>query len=171
MDIVTLEQAKAAARREAESPGSGIGALAYSENGTGAATTVSTAAVGPAFGCVAFEPTDCDLWISWELRFSINTAPGATYGGSLDGILWEVTMSGSTVIVTEVDRMPLDVAAGRPIKTEFGKAHGRVHIGPTTTHRVWGVGAGLQKDNVAGLLIGAIRNQPSSKTWISGDAG
>lgn len=154
----------------AENPRTGIGALGYSENGTGTATTVSAAAVGPAYGTTAFEPTDLDLWIAWELRLAIAVAPGATYGGSLDGILWEVTLSGSTPVVTEIDRMPLDVAAGRPAKTEFGKAHGRVHIGPTTTHRVFAVGAGLQKDNVAGGLIGSIRNQSSAKTWIAGDA-
>lgn len=153
-----------------ESPRSGTGVLGYAENGTGQPTTVSTAAVAVGFCIINIEPSDRDVYVSWECRLAIVTAPGGTYGGSLDGIVWEMTMSGSTPVATEVDRQSLRVVKDDIIAANFGKASGEFRVGPSTTRRTFALGAGMVKDNAAGLLVGSVRNQPSAKSWIKAEA-
>lgn len=170
MDVVTLGAAKSAAKREAETPQTGLGLLGYAENSSLQGTTVSTAAVAVGFCIVSIEPSARDVYISWEARVGVVTAPGGTYGGSLDGIVWEMTMTGSTPVATEIDRNPVRVDKDAPINLNHGKAKGEFRIGPTTTRRTFALGAGLTKDNAGGLLVGQIRNQPSAKSWIKAEA-
>lgn len=147
-------------------PQTGLGELAYAENVSAQQTIISAAAVSVGFCVVVVEPTEAELWIEWSCRLGIVTPPGVTYGGSLDGVVWEVTLVGSTPTVTEVDRDPHDVPAGRPAKADFARAHGAFHIGPTTTERMFALGAGRTLDNVASALVGSVRNQPSAKSYI-----
>lgn len=141
------------------------GTLASVKNGSAQSTTVQTTTVPIGFMILTIDPTDRDLEIMWGHRLTIVTA-GA---GFFTSVIWEETIVGSTITLTELDRISLRIEATSVAAVRLDPAPKTIPIGPTTVNRTFAMGAFVTRDAGSALACN-VPNGLLTPSWMKGKA-